>query len=120
MTAAECIANIELYVEKMNMSAKAAVADFAAEVMLVSTENYCPVDTGTLKDSANVEETTNTETEYEVTLSYNTDYAVYVHEISRYYHDNPPSACWKFLERALTESQGKFEGELAMKVRGEL
>ena len=120
MTAAECVANIELYVEKMNMSAKQAVTDFANEVMLVSTENYCPVDTGTLKDSASVEETQNTETEYEVTLSYNTDYAINVHEISTYHHNNPPTACWKFLEKALTESQGKFEEELAMKVRGEL
>ena len=110
MTAAECMAGILLVRQHMWDQAKTITKEFSEDVMTLARDTYCPIDQGPLRDSASVDETLSTETEYEVTLSFNTYYAVYVHEISRYHHESPTR--WKYLETALTEKEKELQSRL--------
>ena len=88
-------------------SAGKALDDSVHEIFLISTETYCPVDTGDLKGSAQDEVVTDTDTEKTREISYDTEYAKIVHEVP-YNHSNPPMAQWKYLEVALRLNETKL------------
>lgn len=90
-----CIANLIATAARLDKETKAAAKKAADEVMEKSKERYCPIDTGALKKSAKVEVSKDGMFEYRVRLSYNTPYAVYVHEIPYYHH---PVGSWKYLD----------------------
>jgi hypothetical protein len=72
----------------------------AAQAVLDLSQYYVPVDTEELKNSATLDH----EGEgFDVvfTIGYHTDYAVFVHEITEYYHRPPTGA--KYLSRAAVE-----------------
>ncbi|MEN6293159.1 MAG: hypothetical protein ABFD07_14250 [Methanobacterium sp.] len=96
-------------------AARKALDEHVEKVYLISTENYCPVDRGNLKESAENEVVTDTPTEYTRRISYGGDtapYAFWVHERLNLNHTNPPAACAKFLERAVVETQSDLEFEI--------
>jgi hypothetical protein len=79
--------------------AEIALGQTALAVLELS-QDYVPVDTGDLKASVSL---THDGSGFEVvyTIGYHTDYAVFVHEITEYYHRPPTGA--KYLSRAVTE-----------------
>lgn len=79
----EALTKIALVQGLMFEAAKHACTEYCEETMKISQDQYCPFDTGDLKNSGKVEITKDSLTEFEVTLSYgggDVDYAVYVHE----------------------------------------
>jgi hypothetical protein len=52
-----------------------------------------------------------------VKISYNTDYAIYVHEIARYYH---PHGSWKYLEIPFKELSQKLVPNAESKIKGKI
>lgn len=113
MTAATASTQLLAATEAIWEIAKKQFKEVAEECMEVSKENYCPVDTGALKESAEIEEVTNSSTQYELELSYNTPYAIYVHEISYYHH---PHGQWKYLEVPVNLYRPKFQEILPHKI----
>jgi hypothetical protein len=98
-----CIANLEIKLAVRHEEAKQILNEHVNKVFLISTENYCPVDKGPLKASAKKTAIVNG-----WRISYNTPYAIFVHERPGPRHFNPPSACWKYLERAVNETQNEL------------
>lgn len=91
--AAFCIANLIAKAAAIDRTARSSVQSWAKEVMTISYTQYCPVDTGTLRNSSRVDIQKNSLSEFFVRMSYNTDYAVFVHELP-YKHKKGQ---WKFL-----------------------
>jgi hypothetical protein len=75
----------------------------AAGVILRKSNTYVPVDTGRLKASGHVQ-VEGSGMSARAAVVYDTDYAVYVHEILTKKHKSPTTA--KFLERAVRETRG--------------
>ena len=117
MTAAQCSAGIKRALDKMREAAQEATEETANEIFQVSTQNYCPVDTGLLKSSAKNEVVDNSANKYSHRISYNTHYAIYVHEIP-IAHYNPPSAQWKYLETPFKIYAAKFPDKLKLEASG--
>ena len=115
MTAALCIANLKLITNRIDQNARAAAKDWADDVMKESKEVHCPVDTGDMKTSGEVEIVKNTGTEFHVTLTYGKDlnYPIYVHEIP--YHHNHGS--WKFLSIPFNHASPKLLETIAAGVK---
>jgi len=114
MTAAECAFKTKLISDAMWNAAKKAVDDTTHEIFLVSTETFCPVDTGDLKGSAEDTIVENTNSRYIRKISYGNskvDYAYWVHEIP-YNHYNPPNAQWKYLEVPLNMYSLKLQSNV--------
>ena len=114
MTAAQCMAQLIIISKRLEQAAKEATKQTADEILKASTEKYCPVETGELKKSAKLEEE-NTGREYKVKISYNTEYAIYVHEIARYYH---PHGQYKYLETPFNELTPKLSSNVESKLKG--
>lgn len=114
-SAALCIANMKMITETMDQQARAAAKEWADGVMNTSKEHFCPVDTGDMKNSGEVEITKNTGTEFKVTLTYgkNLTYPIYVHEIP-YHHTH---GSWKFLSIPFNQASPKFIETIAAKVK---
>lgn len=106
MTAALCIANLKFVTSRIDKQMRSAVKECADDVMNESKTVWCPVDTGAMKASGDVQITKDTSTEFTVTLTYgkNLNYPVYVHEIP--YHHNHGS--WKFLSTPVNRSLPKL------------
>lgn len=82
------------------------------EIMTVSKEVYCPVDTGTLRSTGRVELPVISGNKVEVVMGYggpSADYAVYVHEIDKNYNNGKQ---WKYLETPLKEGIPSIERNL--------
>jgi hypothetical protein len=92
--AAQCVANLMIIKSRLDAASKKAVEKWAKDTMKESKDRYCPVDKGVLKASGKHEVIKNTLTEFYVRLSYNTPYAIFVHEIPYYRH---PKGQWKYL-----------------------
>ncbi len=114
-SAALCIANIRMIADTMDQQARAAAKEWADEVMETSKEKHCPVDTGDMKNSGEVEITKNTGTECHITLTYGKglDYPIYVHEIP-YHHVH---GSWKFLSIPFNRATPQLIEKIASKVR---
>jgi hypothetical protein len=104
------------FAESIWGAAKAGLDKSSNEVLTISRDRYCPVDTGKLKASAKDEVIENTEDTYTREISYSTDYVFYVHEIP-YQHLNPPTATWKFLETPFERHEQKFSESIENAVR---
>jgi hypothetical protein len=115
MTAAEASAKLAIVSEGIWSASKKALDEWMAETLLISKENFCPVDKGDLKASAKIEKETDTAQEYALEASYNTTYAIYVHEILTNHHDHGQA---KFLEVPFNLQQSKLEEELKIAVMG--
>lgn len=87
--AALCTANLKIIFNAITDEAKDTTREWAEDTMLISRENFCPVDKGVLKSTGKVKTVSGTDREYKVELSYGEgiDYAVYVHEIPKH-HDH--------------------------------
>jgi hypothetical protein len=127
-----CINSLTIGFLYIRQSAKEALDEHTKKVFQISSEKFCPVDTGALKASGQNVVLTDTINEYsrrisfggshqitsyvnddltfwgsgELLMRYSTfvDYAWWVHEILSNMHTNPPTACAKFLERAVNET----------------
>lgn len=108
--------NIEAVTDGMWKAACEALDESTHEIFLISTETYCPVDTGELKDSAKDELIADTSTEHTREISYDTEYAKIVHEVP-YNHSNPPMAQWKYLEVAMRLNESKLVGNITSAAR---
>jgi hypothetical protein len=107
------------YTNLMWEAAQKASDETSKEIIMVSSQNFCPVDTGALKESADDKVAKNSRTAYTHELSYETDYAWWVHELP-YQHYNPPMAQWKYLETPLYLYSEKFREKVASEVGGVL
>ena len=106
-----CIANLEIKLAVIEEASKKVLDEHCNKVFLISTLNYCPVDKGNLQRSAKNVVFINTLTEYARRISYGDDsvnYSIFVHEMLNKRHSNPPTACAKFLERAVTETNNEL------------
>lgn len=90
---AQCLANLKVTENKFEKFGRKGLVDWANKTMTISRSQYCPVDTGRLRASAEVKIKKNTLTEFHVRLSYSTPYAIYVHEIPM----NHPWGSMKYL-----------------------
>jgi hypothetical protein len=88
-----CLANLELKKQKFVSAGRKGLVEWANKTMTISRSQYCPLDTGLLRSTAQVTIIRNTLTEFFVRLSYATPYAVYVHEIPA----NHPWGSMKYL-----------------------
>lgn len=77
----KCLANLKLTQKKFEQIGRKELLDWCNEVMRESQMKYCPVDTGNLRRSGRVQVMKNSLTEFNVRLSYTTDYAIHVHEV---------------------------------------
>jgi len=98
--------------ERAPREAAKALYETAEEIMADSKENYCPVDTGNLRGTGNVQQPAIGRNDVSVELGYNADYAAVVHELLDVYH---PVGQAKFLETPI--SQTDITGKLAEKLR---
>lgn len=97
------------------------------QVEMTESKRRCPVDTrpnasypytkaphpGQLRASGFVHDPERRGRQLTVTLSYGTDYAVYVHENPDAFH---PVGQWKYLESVLNESRGHMAERLARRI----
>jgi hypothetical protein len=89
-------------------AAAEAAYEFAQEVMEDSKANYCPVDTGRLRDSGFVERPMVARMGngggFAIQMGYRAEYAVYVHEIpARHLHGS-----WKYLSIPFRKHAGRY------------
>lgn len=107
---------------------RVAAAMYAeGQIEMTESKRRCPVDTrpnvyypytkaphpGQLRASGRAHEPERRGREITVTLSYATDYAVYVHENPDAFH---PVGQWKYLESVLNESRGHMAARLARRI----
>jgi hypothetical protein len=92
----ECIAKLLEKTGRINENVRNVVDSGCDVIFELSTEVFCPVDTGDMKGSAKNEVHDNG-TDYYHEISYETPYCWWVHELP-YRHYNPITAQRKFLE----------------------
>jgi len=120
MTAAECITNTAIISKLMWEAGKKAVDETTHEIFLISTENFCPVDTGALKASAKETVKEDSGEAYTKEISYGNsevNYSWWVHELP-YRHYNPPNAQNKYLEVPLNLYSDKLQKNVSIEVSG--
>lgn len=81
----DCLRNLQRVQKDFEKEAMAALIKWGRETIDDSKNNYCPVDTGLMKGTGNIE----TEIDgnaHNIILFYNTDYAPVVHENPNAYH----------------------------------
>lgn len=108
---AQVNANIRKLEPRIIDAAQNGMIATAKTIMISSQRDYVPVDTGTLRKSARMDYTVAGKN-FSVWVSYNTDYAIYVHEIPY----NHTKGSWKFLELPFT----KYIPTIAKNIRKEL
>lgn len=101
--------------DKMLQAGKAGLNEVGKNI-LNESQGQVPVDTGTLKASGRMEESGSAK-KFTVTVSYNTDYAIFVHEITRYYHTHGSA---KFLENPFTRWANELPRIIESYLRGML
>lgn len=80
--------------------------------ILNTSNRYAPLDEGELRDSSYIEDE-RTETGYTVEVGYTADHAVYTHELGPYKNPTTPGTGFKYLQRAVTETESDIEQILA-------
>jgi hypothetical protein len=109
-------ANLANVQKKILEAGSEGLKEVATTIYEDSKTNYVPIDTGALKNSAKMEEKSGA-SKYTIKISYNTTYAIYVHEIVYYYHAH---GSWKYLETPFTIHTSKLEEIISEKIRGVL
>jgi hypothetical protein len=109
-------ANLQGFYENVLDAGRESLKEVATTIYEDSKTNYVPIDTGALKNSAKMEEKSGV-SNYTIKISYNTTYAIYVHEIVYYYHAH---GSWKYLETPFTIHTSKLAKIIAEKIRGKL
>ena len=98
---------------KLQAAGKAGLREVGTNIFNES-QNIVPYDTGALKASGRTEEKDSAK-KLKITISYNTDYAIYVHEIARYFH---PHGSYKYLENPFTKHSADLPRIIESSVRG--
>lgn len=99
--------------EKSLNAGKVGLREVAKTIFNESQSKYVPVDTGALKASGNMEEKEGSN-KLTITISYDTPYALSVHEIARYRH---PHGTYKYLETPFNNSIPKIPKIIESKLR---
>lgn len=81
----ECLKNFNKFKKDYEREAKASLIKWGRNTIDDSKENFCPIDTGLMKGTGNIE-TGNEGNIFYVLLFYNTPYAPTVHESTKPYH----------------------------------
>ena len=82
---------------------------YAGLALQADSQRIVPVDTGQLKRSARTDSVTpDTDEDFAVEVSYSTDYAIYVHEMTHIPHHTPSEAQAKFLEQPARENSREY------------
>ena len=97
----QVLKNLNNEIKRIQFTTKAGMRQ-AALLVKGRAQRLTPVDTGNLKGSTYVE-VFNTPHGWGAEIGYTAYYAVFVHEINKNYRS--PGTGWKFLERALSQSQ---------------
>ena len=97
--------SIEALMNHAYQAACKALDDSVQEIFEESTETHCPVDKGVMKASAKNELISESNNEHTRELSYNTNYAIYVHERLNLYHSHGSA---KFLEIPIDQNKDKI------------
>lgn len=84
-----------------------------AQIEMTEAKRRTPVDTGRLRASGTVHAPERKGTNISVTMSYGTDYAIYVHENTEAFHKVGQA---KFLESVLNESRSSMAARIAARV----
>ena len=113
---AMCLANLKLTQHKFEKFGRQGLTNWANEVMTISRSQYCPVDKGRLRASAQVKIQKNTLTEFVVRLSYSTPYAIYVHEIPAHH----PHGSMKYLSTPFNLRSYLLKKTLESEMKGAL
>lgn len=90
----------------LNEEVEDAMQD-AMEKVKVDSQALCPIDTGRLRESASVAVYRHRNGALHASVSYDTPYAVYVHENPDAYHKAPTT--FKFLEIAMLNNRPNIE-----------
>lgn len=117
-----CIIKTRLISNAMWNAAQEATKTTAHEIATISKETFCPVDTGSLKESQTENVSENTKSNFTVKISYGNEkvnYAYWVEAIP-YNHYNPPNAQWKYLETPLIMYQNKLQSNVTSGMEGVL
>lgn len=93
---------------KILQAGKEGVYDVAETIFEDSRANFVPIDTGELYNSARLDEIDRGKS-YSAIVSYNTDYAIFVHEISYYRHSRGKS---KYLETPFNKHVPKLKSSI--------
>jgi len=94
------------YGGEMLTNTEAALDEFCSHV-LTQSEIICPIKTGDLRATGNLSKPITENGVVSQTISYGSDYALYVHERLDLAHKPPTSA--KFLEISLRANEPNFE-----------
>jgi hypothetical protein len=108
----EIQARLKSLVEQHQRAAAAALYQEGLKIMAASVERT-PVDTGALRQSANVSPPEGSGSKIHVELTYGKDYAAAVHEKTEVHHEVGQA---KFLESALSDAAGDFQKNLAERI----
>ncbi len=101
--------SIEAMFSNAYKAACEALDESVEEIFEESREEYCPVDKGVMKASAKNELVENSNTEHTRELSYNTPYAIFVHERLNLHHNHGSA---KFLEIPCEQNEEKLFDKL--------
>jgi hypothetical protein len=93
--------------------------DEVAQTIHNTSQAYAPLDTGELRESSYIS-SEKTEGKYTVEIGYTDPKAPYVHEIGPYKNPTTPGTDYKFLQRAVTETEADIEQILADAIKNTL
>jgi len=118
----EVTKNLQSAIDELKITSKESLDEIALTILNTSN-NYAPLDTGELRDSSYTE-SEETNNSYTVEIGYGNEgkapYAVYVHEIGPIENPTTPGTTYKFLQRAVTETEADIERILADALRNTL
>ena len=114
--------NIQSAIDAIKLGSENALEEIAQTIHNTS-QAYAPLDTGELRDSSYIS-SEKTADKYTVKIGYGKDgkapYAVYVHEIGPYKNPTTPGTGYKFLERAVTETEADIAQIVADAIANEI
>jgi len=136
MTAATCIANLKILTDVIDKTARVAAEGWIDSTLKDSKENFCPEDTGSLKQSGRKEIVEDNSMRFTIKILYGgthetpphvgyhslaggdgkkifTNYAIYVHEVP-HKHDH---GSWKYLSIPFNNASSKLIQDIAGKVK---
>ena len=136
MTAATCIANLKILTDVIDKTARVAAEGWIDSTLEDSKENFCPEDTGSLKQSGRKEIVEDNSMRFTIKILYGgthetpphigyhtrsgadgkkifTNYAIYVHEVP-HKHDH---GSWKYLSIPFNNASSKLIQDIAGKVK---
>lgn len=91
----------------------------AAQIIFDKSQEYVPVDTGVLKATGKIVETSSSSTHFQFSVSYGravAPYAVFVHEMVQIPHDPPTRS--KYLEAAVKETREQCSRAVRLAMKG--